>query len=91
MSQGNNTAIRKAITVTIKYDEALEELTGLSEYSARMSANSIFGWLLECILMEHPEIEDMYPPYALYFKVNGYEPKPYSPLFDGDEIFFGVV
>ncbi len=79
------------INIIIQYDKTLQEITGTAEDPARLSSNSIFAWLLECILIEYPEIEEKYPPGTLYFHVNGYAPKPHSPLFDGDEVYFGVV
>ncbi len=79
------------INITVRYDKQLQLITEVAEHPCMMGKGSTFAWLLECIFIEYPEIQEKYPPGVLYFSVNGVAPKTYSALFDGDEVFFGIV
>jgi hypothetical protein len=79
------------ITITVKFDDALQELTAIAEHPVVMSEGSNFSFLLMSIFSEYPDIEEKYPPGALGFTINGVSPKPYSPLFDGDIVSFSIT
>jgi len=80
----------KSIRVTVCYDSELQKITGCAEESMFMSEGSTFLYLLQNIFMAHPGIEKQYPPGVLLFSINGFPPKTYSPLFDGDVVAFDV-
>jgi hypothetical protein len=81
----------EGVNITVKYDKTLQVITGTEEHPVMMSKGSVFAFLLHCVFIEYPEIQEQYPPGVLAFSVNGFAPKTYSPLFDGDEVFFEVV
>lgn len=56
-----------------------------------MSTGANFMFLLDSIFMEYPKIMKVCKPGELGFTINGYPPKEYSPLFDGDLVFFKIV
>ena len=77
--------------LTIRYDEALQKITRVAEEPVFMGEGATFVYLLQNIFIEHPEIEKRYPPGALGFSINGFPPKSYSPVFDGDVVSFSVA
>lgn len=79
------------INISIEYDETLQGITGTTHNPVQLSDNATFAWLLECLLLEYPEIEQRYPPGRLYFHISGIAPKTYTLMRDGDEVFLGVV
>ncbi len=80
----------KAISVNIKFDKNLEKIIGSSGYEITMSEGSNFGFLLQSIFFDYPEIEKKYPPGELGFLINDTPPKTYTPIFDDDVIAFFV-
>ena len=80
----------KAIFLKVQYDKELQKITGKEEHPLAMSEGSTFAYLLQNIFMEYPELEKQYPPGVLGFSINGFPPKMYTPLFDGDTIIFSV-
>ncbi|OHB25329.1 MAG: hypothetical protein A2542_01845 [Parcubacteria group bacterium RIFOXYD2_FULL_52_8] len=76
--------------LTVRYDTTLQKITGCAEESVFMGAGGTFLYLLQNVFMSHPEIQKKYPPGVLGFEVNGFPPKTYSPMFDGDVITFSV-
>ena len=88
---GKYAEMPKAIRVTVRYDSALQKITGRAEDPMLMGEGSTFLYLLQNVLMAYPEIEEKYPPGALGFLIHETPPKTYSPLFDGDIVFFSVA
>ena len=82
--------IPKAISVNIKFDENLEKIVGTVRYRITMSEGSNFGFLLQSIFLDYPEIEKKYLPGELGFLVNNVPPQIYTPIFDGDIVVFFV-
>lgn len=80
----------KPIRLTVRYDGALQKITGRAEDPVFMSEGSTFVYLIQNVFIEHPEIEKQYPPGVLTFFIHGIPPKEYTPLFDGDVVIFGV-
>jgi len=80
----------KVVKIEVFYDAKLQEITEVKSEPVIMSEGSTFMYLLQNVFMAHPEIGRIYPPGALGLAVNGYPPKTYSPLFDGDKVFFSV-
>ena len=78
------------ITLTIRFDRELQNLTGTKEHPVIMNEGAPFSFLLMSIFSEYPWIESKYPPGTLGFTINEAPPKPYSPLFDGDIVSFFV-
>ncbi len=78
------------ITISIQFDAELQKLTGNAGHPVFMSEGANFTFLLMSVFEEYPEIEKMYPPGTLGFTINGVPPKPYSPLFDNDVVYFAV-
>jgi len=78
------------ITITIKFDEALQRLTAITEHPVVMSEGANFSFLLMSVFAEYPEIEERYPAGVLGFTINEAPPKLYSPLFDGDIVYFSI-
>ncbi len=78
----------KPISITVRYDAALQQVTRTPEEPVIMSSGSSFGYLLMNIFMAHPEMQAKHPPGALGFKVNSIPPELHSPLFDGDVVNF---
>ena len=76
------------IRVTVRYDERLQKITGEKEQPVVMNEGSGFLFLLQCVFVEHPQIESEYAPGMLGFKINGRAPKVHSKLRDGDEVLF---
>ena len=56
-----------------------------------MGEGGVFVYLLQNVFMAYPEMEQRYPPGTIGFTINGIPPKPHSPLFDGDTVFFSVA
>lgn len=79
------------VHINVKFDETLTKITGNNNIPMIMSAGANFGFLLESVDIEYPEIFQKFKPGELKFSVNGYPPKYYSPLFDGDEINFEAI
>ncbi len=77
--------------LTIRYDDALQRITGKAEEMMWMGEGGTFLFLLQSVFESHPEIEKQYPPGALKLTINGLPPKPHSPLFDGDIVEFFVA
>lgn len=80
----------KAITINVEFDSELEKTTGNKGHEVVMSDGAMFSFLLQSIFMEYPKIEKKYPPGVLGFTINGTPPKNYTPLFDGDVVYFCI-
>jgi len=78
----------KAIRVEVFYDAKLQEITGVASEPVTMNEGATFGYLLKNIFMAHPEMMETYPPGTLGIAINGYSPKTYSPMLDGDRVLF---
>jgi hypothetical protein len=78
------------IAITLNYDPALQTITRTPRDPVRMSANTPFWFLLEVVFDVYPEIHRKYSRGGIGFSLNGSMPKSYSPLFDGDVVFFFV-
>jgi hypothetical protein len=76
------------IRVTVRYDERLQRITGEKEHPVVMNEGAGFLFLLQCVFIEYPQIENEYAPGMLCFAINGKPPKAHSMLRDGDEVFF---
>ena len=76
------------ISVTVRYDAILQEITGTPSESVVMSSGSTFVNLLMNVFMARPGIQEKYPPGTLGLMVNGAPPRPYHLLSDGDIIDF---
>lgn len=80
----------RPITITVGFDADLQKLTGIAEHPVVMSEGATFSFLLMSIFAEYPDIETKYPPGTLGFIINTVPPKLYTPLFDGDKVYFTV-
>lgn len=80
----------KAMFLKIQYDKELQKITDKKEHPMIMGEGGNFGYLLQNIFIEYPEIEKKYLPGILGFTINGTPPKTYTPLFDGDIVSFSV-
>jgi hypothetical protein len=78
----------KPLRVEIFYDAKLQEITGVASEPMLISEGATFSYLLQNVFMAHPKIIETYPPGAIGIVVNGYPPKTYSPIFDGDKVEF---
>lgn len=76
------------ITVTIQFDTELQKLTGTAGHPVVMSEASSFAFLFMSVMEEYPAIVAAYPPGTLGFTLNGKRPELYSPLFNGDVVYF---
>ncbi len=81
---GQNSAMPQSISITVQYDEELQKITNIKEHPVILSDGATFAYLLQNIFMAYPDIEKNYPPGMLGFSINGFAPKAYSPLLDGD-------
>lgn len=86
-----NSGIPKPMHITVRYDSKLEKITKCKEEPVYMGEGGNFGYLLYNVILSHPEIEKKYKPGVLGFSINGTPPKTYTPLFDGDVVFFSVI
>lgn len=80
----------KPMHLTVRYDDALQEITRVAEEPMWMGEGGTFVYLLQNVFMAHPDIEKRYPPGSLRLMINGTFPKTYSPLFDSDIVTFDV-
>ena len=78
------------ITITIQFDTELQKLTGKAGHPVVMSQGATFMFLLMSVMEEYPEIQNKYPPGTLGFTINEVPQKTYTPLLDGDVVFFSV-
>jgi len=77
--------VPEAIKLRVYYDEALQRITKTEYDPVIMSKGSPFAFLLQNVFIEHPEIEEQYPPGKLGFIINKTTlPESHTPLFDGD-------
>ena len=74
------------IYLTVRYDEALQEITGVAEDPMIVSIGVQFPYILMNIFLEHPEIDKTYKPGQLGFLVNGVPPTTNYVMNDGDVI-----
>jgi len=81
----------RALRLTLRYDKTLQRITGRAEEPMFMGEGGVFVYLLQNVFMAYPEMERRYPPGTIGFTINGTPPKPHSPLFDGDTVFFSVA
>jgi hypothetical protein len=81
----------KGITVHLEFDVRLQKITGNKGHDIFMSEGATFGFLLRNIFMDYPQIEKKYPPGALGFTINGTPPKTYTPIFEGDTVYFSAL
>ena len=72
------------ISIIIKYDKKLQEITNSGEVSILISEGATFLYLLANIFSEYPEIERNYPPGRIALAINGIPPTPQTILFEGD-------
>ncbi len=78
------------ISISVEFDKELQKITKTKGHPVVMSQGSTFAYLLQNIFIEYPQIEKKYPPGTLGFVTNGFPPKIYSPLLEGDIISFSV-
>ncbi|MCC6323505.1 hypothetical protein IT400_01800 [Candidatus Nomurabacteria bacterium] len=81
----------KSISIKVTFGENLQKFTKNPGHPVVMSEGVNFGFLLQSVFMEYPEIKEKCKPRELEFTINGYSPKIHSPLFDGDEVYFESV
>ncbi len=80
-----------SITITVHFDEKLQEITKTPGYTSMSSQNAPFAFIMQSMFIEYPEIEEKYKPGMIGFTVNGKPPKEYSPMFDGDVVNFFAI
>lgn len=80
----------RAMRLVLRYDAALQRITGRSEEPMYISEGALFGYLLENVLSAYPKINRQYAPGILGFTINGKPPNLHSLLLDGDIVDFFV-
>lgn len=88
MQKNSSKDFSSPISINVIFDKNLEKITGTSGHTVVMSTGANFMFLLNSIFMEYPKMMKVCKPGELGFTINGYPPKEYSPLFDGDEVVF---
>lgn len=78
------------IFVDVYCDTALQFITNYHHTRAMVNKGCAFAFILSCLLLDHPEIEERYPPGVLGFTLNGRVPEIDTPLNDGDKICFTI-
>ena len=84
-------------TITVKYDQALECITGTDkdtftiELAIEKKVDVPFNFVMYSVENIRPEVFKRYPPGKLDFKLNGANPKQDTVLKDGDEVWFGAL
>ena len=74
------------ISVIIRYDLSLYQITKKASDTTICSDGCTFMFILQSIFIEHPLIAQLYPPGSLGFTVNGEPPDADRPMRDGDVI-----
>ena len=87
----NNSAMPGMMSITVRYGEHLQKITGKEEEQMFIGEAMEFAWLLHFLFTDYPEIQKQYPPGMLGFTVNGKAPKIQTRLFNGDELWFEAV
>ena len=78
------------IWVDIYYDHRLQSIIGMAKDRAMVNRGCPFAFILECLFVDFPEIEQRYPPGALGFTLNRRSPDVFEKLKDGDQIHFMI-
>lgn len=76
--------------ITISYDPCLQYITKKAKEEAMVNRGCPFMFILNCFLIDHPEVTKRYPPGVLGFTLNGRPPELSDGLKDGDLICFMV-
>jgi len=78
------------IWITLYFDRAMQMIVGKPVMRSMVNRGCPFALVLECLLIDYPEIQKRYPPGVLSFTLNGTAPELWTPLADGDRAAFFV-
>src|SRR3989344_9412236 len=59
----------RALRLTLRYDAALQKITGRAEEPMFMGEGGAFVYLLQNVFMAYPEMERRYPPGTIGFTI----------------------
>jgi predicted ABC-type sugar transport system permease subunit len=76
----------QGIHIEVFYGKELQKITGSASEQMMLSSGVTFIYLLQCIFMSYPEIEEKYPPGVLGILINGTPPTGNMALFEGDRV-----
>ena len=77
--------------ITVRYDEILQEITGVAEEPVVMGGGTTFPFILHSIFSSYPEIMERYPPGTIGIFLNDAPPEASTILLDGDVVSFFAI
>jgi hypothetical protein len=78
------------ISIILKFDKNLQEISGSGEISIFISEGAPFLFLLGSIFDMYPEMETNYPPGYIALTINNIPPTPQTILHKGDIVALSI-
>jgi hypothetical protein len=79
------------VRITMEFDPGMQLVVGEATIEAIVDEGCPFGFVLQNLLIDYPEIWNRYPPGILGFTLNGVAPPFDAPLAEGDRLQFFVA